>query len=350
MKKYNKGEWAEVFCVLYILNFPNISIVDSNFKVISKDIFEVLKVCYPNAKFYIKDEHMVKEDEENISFIPIEEIKNILKDMEIKILNEKKTTFKFTEIDRIFNNIKIKGSSSQKGDICAEISDRLASKNVILTYSVKSYLGSNPTLLNASSSTNFKYKLVGDNMNDEIMERINGVNGRSKIIDRMNILKSNNICLEHDSICNENFERNLEMCDSKLPNILSLFLLNYYDKKGNSFINLIEVLDIKDKELIEFKIKNFLFNFMVSIFPSKKWDGEQEVTGGILAVKLIDKNKMTVNLLDIIYYKKEVLDYLYKYSYFETPSTSRYKMLDIFKEEDDYYTTLNLQIRLCEPK
>lgn len=350
MKKYNKGEWAEVFCVLYILLFPNISVVDCEFKVISNNIFNILKVCYPDAEFYIQDNYLVRENNEVKKIISIEEVNELLQNMQQRIINEKNTTFSFEEVDKIFDDINIKGSSKEKEDIIAKVEDKINNRNIMLSYSIKSFLGNNPTLLNASGKTNFKYQLLGERMNDDIMKEVNNTQGRTKLIDRMNILESNNIKLEFDSICNDVFERNLKMCDSDLPNILSVLLLYYYKKKGKRLFELVDISNLEDKEFVQYKIKNFLFNFMASIFPGKKWNGIQEVTGGILAVIFSEKYNMSVKLLDIVYYKEEVLDYLYNYSYFETPSTTRYNMLEVFKEDDKYFCTLNLQIRLKEPK
>ena len=51
-------------------------------------------------------------------------------------------------------------------------------------FSIKSDLGNPPTLLNAGKSTNFVYAVNG--LTKESTEKINGIDTRQKIIDRMN--------------------------------------------------------------------------------------------------------------------------------------------------------------------
>ena len=51
-------------------------------------------------------------------------------------------------------------------------------------FSIKSDLGNPPTLLNAGKSTNFIYAVNG--LTKESAEKINGIDTRQKIIDRMN--------------------------------------------------------------------------------------------------------------------------------------------------------------------
>lgn len=78
------------------------------------------------------------------------------------------------------------------------------------------------------------------------------------------------------------------------------------------------------------------------MFPSIKWEGYNLVDGGILLVSK-DKN---VYLLDLIYHQKEVKKFLLNYSRLDTPSSTRYNMLDLkINKNGEVYFTLNLQIR-----
>lgn len=75
--------------------------------------------------------------------------------------------------------------------------------------------------------------------------------------------------------------------------------------------------------------------------PSKKWNGINEINGGILVVA---KNS-EVYLLDLVYYRSLVDNYLVKNIKFDSPSSTRYKMMEIYKQDNRYYFKLNLQIR-----
>ncbi len=77
------------------------------------------------------------------------------------------------------------------------------------------------------------------------------------------------------------------------------------------------------------------------MMPSKKWNGINEINGGILVVA---KNS-EVYLLDLVYYRSLVDNYLVKNIKFDSPSSTRYKMMEIYKQDNRYYFKLNLQIR-----
>jgi len=74
---------------------------------------------------------------------------------------------------------------------------------------------------------------------------------------------------------------------------------------------------------------------------SEEWDGTNEVNGGIIIVTKSGE----VYLLDLIYFKTIVDKYLIDNIKLDSPSSKRYKMFDIYKEDGRYYFKLNLQVR-----
>jgi hypothetical protein len=73
----------------------------------------------------------------------------------------------------------------------------------------------------------------------------------------------------------------------------------------------------------------------------EKWSGTNEVNGGIILVTKTGE----VYLLDLIYFKNIVDKYLLDNIKLDSPSSTRYKMFDIYKENGKYFFKLNLQIR-----
>ena len=70
---------------------------------------------------------------------------------------------KIPENESFLNKLGIfsfKESSNKKEDIKMEIQDSIMNRSDIFTFSIKSELGSKSTLLNASKSTNFTFKLI----------------------------------------------------------------------------------------------------------------------------------------------------------------------------------------------
>ena len=100
-------------------------------------------------------------------------------------------------------------------------------------FSIKSDLGNPPTLLNAGKTTNFVYAVNG--LTKESAEKINGIDTRQKIIDRINSICANGGTLAYSGMHNKTFRNNLVMLDSMLPQIMSAILLYSYTTGQKDF-------------------------------------------------------------------------------------------------------------------
>ena len=70
-------------------------------------------------------------------------------------------------------------------------------------FSIKSQLGGDSTLLNASKATNFNFKIVGVDLSDTDVEQINSINPkRNKVIDRVNAINEKGADLVFDKVDN----------------------------------------------------------------------------------------------------------------------------------------------------
>ena len=158
MKKFNKGEWSELYVFFSILADGKIYAADENLNRIEQTFYSVLKVIREN-KSYTRDEAnkliLIRSDNESLE-IPIQKFV----DMAPKLLNEIRTargsSFAIPEISDLLNDIavtKVKAESSRKGDLTVQIHDDYTGTEPIIDFSIKSYLGGTPTLLNASSAT-----------------------------------------------------------------------------------------------------------------------------------------------------------------------------------------------------
>lgn len=87
-------------------------------------------------------------------------------------------------------------------------------------------LGDDSTLLNASKSTNFNFKIEGAQFSDEEINGINSLNPkRNKVIDRVNAIKAKGGKLVFDRVDNPTFYNNLIMLDDGLPSVIASLLL-----------------------------------------------------------------------------------------------------------------------------
>jgi len=214
----------------------------------------------------------------------------------------------------------------------ANVLDNKFNKIVNLNYNIKSSLGSPATLLNASNNTNFIYEIT--NIDDNIVNQSNLINSRTKLLDRCKFLLSNN--------ANINFY-NLKLIDSNLDKILADILFLSYQNNEKDIKKLLNLISSNNDEynFYKKKISDFSNAVTFGMRAGEKWNGTNEVNGGIILVTKTGE----VYLLDLVYFEDIVNKYLIDNIKLDSPSSSRYKMFDIYKENNKYYFKLNLQVR-----
>lgn len=353
MSALNRGEWSEIYAILSMLLCPKLSIGSSDLEEITNNLYDLKKIkVYPNtgtAEYKLNDngdvEVFFNESFDNIiEKIDLVENKNRIFEA-IKNAPAGGGAFKIDGINGILTQMTkgapIKSKSMSKEDMEATVIDsRLGTKNV-LKYSIKSSLGSPATILNASKHTNFLYEVIG--LDETRIDEINSIETRTKLIDKLDAIHKYGGFIRFVKVCSENFDYNLKMIDSNLPLYLSNALLESYkgDKnlvncfvKGNSFYD--ETFALK-------KLADFMEGISFGFVPGTKWNGTNSVNGGLLIVK----SDGTIMVLDLIYFRTEVLKYIMKETNFDSPSTSRYGMLHLDKNQLDnkIYFTLNIQLR-----
>ena len=264
-----------------------------------------------------------------------------------KILTHKKAkgSFEIKEVETLiadlFDSKKPKGSAKVKGDLDTNVLDKNRSKIFNLKYNIKSDMGSKPTLLNASNHTNFIYEVK--NINDDIMNFNNNIKSRKKLLDRCNFLDKSGAIVEFVKVESNIFNFNLKMIDSNLDKILSKMLYISYKENEKDIQKLIDKLSMNndDFNFYKKKIGDFVNAVTFGMRASEKWNGVNEVNGGIIIVT----RKGEIYLLDLIYFKEIVDKYLIDNIKLDSPSSKRYKMFEIYKENNRYFFKLNLQIR-----
>jgi len=219
---------------------------------------------------------------------------------------------------------RLAAPSTEVTDIKMEVHDTNTGRNQDMGFSIKSYLGGAPTLLNASEATNFVYEVTG--ITNTQMNAINAINTSSKIIDRINQINTYGGALTYCRTANATFSSNLMMVDSLMEKIIAEMLLYYYQtntKNCNDVINHIEgtnPLNYPRNGLYIYKFKKFLCAKALGMDPSKPWGGMDEANGGYIAVKS-DGNVLAYHLYNRDKFEKYLLDN----THFERGSTSRHK-------------------------
>lgn len=345
---FNKGEWSELYTFLYLLENPNLVIVDENLQTINNTLFKILEIILADKKYKIEDENILKllNDEQTSSY----ELDYISKQSRIlleKILAHKsaKGSFEIDEIqpliDDFFDGQKPKGASNVKGDLITNVLDNKRKQDFNISYNIKSNLGSPATLLNASNHTNFIYEVIG--IDDNMMSQCNNIQTLNKLLDRCLFLNSSNATINFIKTESKIFEYNLKLIDSNLDKFLARMLYISYEEKTKDIQKLISIISENEDELNFYKkkISDFTNAVTFGMRAGEKWNGTNEVNGGIILVTKTGE----VYLLDLIYFEKIVNKYLIDNIKLESPSSTRYKMFDIYKENERYFFKLNLQIR-----
>ncbi|MBR5551118.1 MAG: HpaII family restriction endonuclease [Muribaculaceae bacterium] len=273
----------------------------------------------------------------------------------LKAIEESDGAFAVPQTEFFMNRIychSLKAKSSDKTDIRIVLHDRRTKINSEMGFSIKSQLGGDSTLLNASKATNFNFKLVGRNLTDDEISEINSINPkRNKVIERVNAIKAKGISIVFDKIDNSIFRNNLTMLDGDLPVIIANLLLEQLNAGVSTLKDLAEKiseinpLKYEAEHVLPFyayKIKHLLTSTALGMMPATAWSGKFDANGGYLVVKR-DGEILCYHFYD----RNRFEDYLYANAYLERASTSRHEYASIVKELDGSMSfKLNLQIRL----
>lgn len=357
----NIGEWSEIYTLLKVLGDEKLYAGNELLEHIEGIVYPVLKVLRtePTGNFeysLIQNIVFITSNGEELLNLPVEEFARKAKKTLEKIVENKKqknTTFSIPEIEDFMGVIhckSLKASSSQKTDITIVIHDERTNQKPILGFSIKSQLGRPSTLLNAGSTTNFRYKLKGLSKTDIV--KINSIPNPGKILKRFKKIKELGGELIFEKMENKVFSNNLVLIDSLLPQIIGEMLKIFYMKNSPKIIDLVENLeksnpinfDSTNKHLFyTYKIKKMLTDMALGLTPAKVWTGQYDATGGYLVVK-DDGDILCYHL----YNRNEFEDYLFSNTKLETASTTRHSFGELYEDAGNIYLNLNLQIRFLK--
>lgn len=143
---FNKGEWSELYTFLYLLENPDLVIVDENSQVIDEPLFKILEIILADKKYKIQAQNIIKlfnnGQTKNYDITDLSKQNRILL---AKILAHKsaKGSFEISEIqpliDDFFDGQKPKGASNVKGDLIANVLDTRRIQNFNISYNIIQY-------------------------------------------------------------------------------------------------------------------------------------------------------------------------------------------------------------------
>jgi type II restriction enzyme len=206
--------------------------------------------------------------------------------------------------------------------------------------------------LNAGKTTNFIFEIENAVLSDTQIEKINEIDSRSKIKDRIEKIMGFSGKLEFKETESPIFGNNLTLIDSAMPKILAEIVYLFFTSNFSKTIDLVKEIsrinpigfNLETKHpFYSYKIKRFLTDVALGMMPSKVWTGELDATGGYLVVK--DNGEI---LCYHIYNRNEFEEYLLNNTKLETASSTRHGFGKVYQKNSRKFFNLNLQIRFLK--
>ncbi|MBR2518609.1 MAG: HpaII family restriction endonuclease [Selenomonadaceae bacterium] len=334
----NKGEWSELYVLLKILADGGLN-AESHGETFRIPVTKIFREERGGTRLVFTLEKFPANNFANDAATILHAIKNY---------HGKTGAFEIDGAEEILQSLgltTLKSPANKKADLEVEIHDPRTTQNRRVSYSIKSYLGSPPTLFNASQATNFRFKIpdIDNARADELNRRQLTPKALARSVGR----------LEFDKVVNETFARNLKLIESRFDEILAEMLKLYYGKGISNCIEIVTRLENDDPlkfgnpTIYGHKLKEFLCAAALALKPKQPWDGTYEANGGYIIIN--KKNEVIAHPLNDI---DEFKAYLLRNTRLDTPKTGRYNFGNVYRNEVDggggayeYFIDLNLQIR-----
>ena len=358
----NIGEWSEIYTLLKLLGEGKVYAGDQDLEKIKELVYPIIMIIRQEKEnvydYKCEQADVVIQTADGTELLRLSantflnEAESLLKAMHEKPAKMRSFPIARTQafMDKIYCKT-LKASSSDKTDIRIVLHDQRTKLNNEMGFSIKSQLGSDSTLLNASGATNFTYQVQGYDFTDEEIEKINAISTKSKIIDRIAAIRSKGGKLVFDHVDNAVFDRNLAMLDCCLDKVIAQLLIEQFNTGARMFHELAEALAETNplafagddaEGMYIYKLKHLLTSAALGMMPSKKWNGRYDANGGYLVVKK-DGEILCYHFYD----KNRFEDFLFKNAYLDRGKTGRHGYASLYRGDDgNVYFKLNLQIRL----
>jgi hypothetical protein len=363
----NKGDWSEFYALVYLLAKSKINSADESLNAISGYYFPIIKIMrnerhkasgiINHMDFVVSsrcgvDVIEVYMDSVLMKVLPASDFQNEADALlvDIPLGTGPQGQFIIPHGERFLNDLYLEylaASSSDIADIQLSVKDTNTARNQDMGFSIKSFLGGAPTLLNASKATNLIYEISG--LTDAQMNTVNAINTRKKIIDRINQIEVFGGTIKFYKTANDTFSTNLMMIDSLMDSIIADMLLYHYKTNTKHCMDVLQHIEMENPlgypraGLYTYKFKKFLCAKALGMDPAKPWGGMEEANGGFIAVKS-DGEVLAYFLYDRAKFEQYLLDN----TKFERGSTSKHDYAYIYKEDNKMYMNLNLDIRFLE--
>jgi len=346
-EKKNRGEWSELYALVHILAEGKIqsgATTDDrellDFQVVSVS----RKIDRVNHVFQIAGYNVEVLDTSSENVIDVVPRGELLKQSELllsKIKTESGRSFAIPEATSIMTSLGIDKVSGHgdKTDLTIKMYDPRIKQETEQGFSIKSFMGSKPTLLNASGATNIEYTITEQLSEIEIKE-LNKL-GPVEIVTSLYETGHRLIPTKID----KRFVENLKMIDSEMDMLLAHIVLAYFQGSRRAMKDVLKILIntnplnySKTNSEIRYthKIKDLLEAVALGMRPTIPWAGNADANGGHVIITSTGE-VLCHHALD----KETLRNYLFENLAMDRPSRKRYKFGRISGDK----IILNFQIR-----
>ena len=349
--EFNRGEWTEAYVFFRLLGDGRIYGASADLVKDEQTYIDIINIIRDEPDKCLIFERFIKDEvayvqsfkgDEKLKIITAPELteKAAFLYEKIKKVTAGNRKIEVPEIQEYMEGISI---DSPKANLSDSAKDKFGAKtDIIVTtedsfdhvrtvggFSIKSHIGSSPTLFNCSQSSGFVYKIVGCDVDG--MHRLNYKEGFLRIITAI----KEEYSLEYVGCRNEIFEQNIRVVDSRMDEILQkAMLMQIRYVKGLKSSGIPEVckvlaahnpIGVRNPEVFyEAKLKSFLFASFAGMTASEEWSGRKKLTGGYIDV---DREG------ELLYYRAISDDifenYLFKHTYIDRPDRGYKKDLAV---------------------
>lgn len=349
--EFNRGEWTEAYVFLRLLGDGRIYGASADLVRDEQTYLDIISIIRDEPGKCIIFERFIQDE---MAYVQSSMGDDILKVVTAPELTEKATylydaiksvnagdrKIKVPEIQTYLEELSIdspkanlsdkaKEKYGAKTDIIVTTEDSFDHVKTIGGFSIKSHIGSSPTLFNCSSTSGFIYRVVG--CDEEGMHKLNHKEG---FLDIISAIKQD-YELEYVGCRNEIFEQNIRIVDSRMDEILQnaiLLHIGYIDGLNSTSVSdmcnsLAELNPIgagNPQVFYAAKLKAFLFASFAGMTASTEWSGRKKLTGGYIDV---DREG------ELLYYRAISDDifenYLFMHTYVDRPDRGANKSLAV---------------------
>ena len=339
--EFNRGEWTEAYVFLRLLGDGRIYGASADLVKDEQTYIDIINVIRDEPDKYIIFERYISDEKvfvksyngvETLKIVTAPELTDKAKFLyeEIKKVSAGDRKISVPEVQAYLEELSIDNPKAHlsksaeekygaKTDIIVTTEDSFDHIRTVSGFSIKSHLGSSPTLFNSSSTSGFIYQIVGCDI-----EGMYRMNYKEKFLDIIETIKKD-YRLEYVGCRNDIFEQNIRVVDSRMDEILQYAMLmnvRYIDGLNSSTISKVcdalaekNPLEVRNPNIFyTAKMKAFLFASFAGMTASTVWSGRKLLTGGYIDVS---RNG------EMLYYRAMSDDvfenYLFNHTYIDRP-------------------------------